>query len=524
MTLRRILIVEDDSDLRDSLAGVLKDYGYTVSTAASRDEALKTVAAARFHLVLLDVRLDESDITNEDGLLLLRELRALDPTLEFIIITGFATVSMTLKALQPDESGRAPAFEFLEKTPDNLRALPRHVQRAFDVRLAINEALTIIHPPDFYADITKQMRFQKAEPEVKAALVEEAEEVLRKLFTAKCERIEIDLKLGFSRAAVMSIKPHYAYGEGEIRFVKLGEHSFVQDEMDRYHAYVRGIVQGHRVPQALEYNRTRTLAGLVYSFAGLGSTIDYADAYAQASAADVAALTDNLFLSTCDNLHNARPQALTNADIRALYFNLLRVREDSIRTGLESILSSKQHPLTRLDDRHIEFDQSVRLIDPVRFVLDTPFIGDVREVTVHGDLHSHNVLIDTHGETWLIDFSHTGRGPELHDYITFETFLRVNVLKNIGLTERYLWERALLDESPLPPELERLPELAKMHRIITHIRNLALRKTDIITRKLYYYGLTVTALRLLTVMFLDRLERDHALIAASLAAERFSAQ
>lgn len=522
MTARRVLVVEDDPQFRASLMGLIEDWGFAVFGAGSREEARLCVEQTRVHVVLLDVRLVEMDVDNREGMELLRELRAFDPTLEFIVITAHPTVELTLEALQPDATGRPPAFDFLVKDPDKLRAIPQKVQAAFANRVLINERLDIAYPPQFYEGLAKKLRLKKSQPGVTDEFAEESEELLRKLF-ADCQRIEIsEVKSGFSRAAVLAVKPHYAHGEGEIRFVKLGEHDFVYDEVERYRSYVRGIVKGFRIPQEVTFQRTRSLGGVVYTFAGLGSSVDYAMKYEQGSRDLIFALNQDLFMNTCANLHGARPENRTNADLRTLYFQLLRLRDASLIAGLENILTGKDHPFRRYDDEHVEYDGAIRLIDPVRFALNLPMIVDYPEVTVHGDLHCHNVLIDRHDETWLIDFSQTGRGPEIHDYITFETFLRVNMLKDIGLRQRYLWERALMDESPLPSELEQEPSLVKMHEVVCHIRGLALRKNDIITRRLYYYGLLMTALRLLTVMFLHPTQRDHALIAAALAAEKLT--
>ena len=125
-----ILVVDDLPDVRVTLVGLLTDEGYDVRSASSRVEALQKVDAERFDVAVLDVRLDETDEDNQDGLLLMHEIREKDPSVAIIILTGYADVKMVRKALQPDREGVAPAFGFLEKS--EVDQLVGYVERAFE--------------------------------------------------------------------------------------------------------------------------------------------------------------------------------------------------------------------------------------------------------------------------------------------------------------------------------------------------------------------------------------------------------
>jgi len=117
-------------DVRATLSGLLSDEGYDVRSASSRVEALQLVDAERFHVAVLDVRLDETDEDNQDGLLLMHDIREKDPTVAIIILTGYANVKMVREALQPDREGVSPAFGFLEKS--EVGQLLEYVKRAFE--------------------------------------------------------------------------------------------------------------------------------------------------------------------------------------------------------------------------------------------------------------------------------------------------------------------------------------------------------------------------------------------------------
>lgn len=128
MSKGRILVVDDIPDVRATLSGLLSDEGYDVRSASSREEALQMLDAERFDVAVLDVRLDETDEDNRDGLLLMREIKELDPVAAIIILTGYADVQMVRDVLQPDVQGGAPAFGFLEKS--EMDHLPAYVDRA----------------------------------------------------------------------------------------------------------------------------------------------------------------------------------------------------------------------------------------------------------------------------------------------------------------------------------------------------------------------------------------------------------
>ncbi|HET60058.1 MAG TPA: response regulator [Chloroflexi bacterium] len=110
-----ILVVDDLPDVRTTVLGLLLDEGYKVRSASNRANALELIEAERFDVAILDIRLDETDEENQDGLLLMHEIRERDPNIAILIMTAYADVKMVREALQP-VNGSAPALGFLEKT------------------------------------------------------------------------------------------------------------------------------------------------------------------------------------------------------------------------------------------------------------------------------------------------------------------------------------------------------------------------------------------------------------------------
>lgn len=101
-----ILVVDDEPDIRDLIAGVLEDDGHGVRTASTAEAAIEEVRARTPSLVVLDVWLQGSDM---DGLSVLKYLKAIDPLLPVIVISGHGNVETAVAAI------RRGAYDFIEK-------------------------------------------------------------------------------------------------------------------------------------------------------------------------------------------------------------------------------------------------------------------------------------------------------------------------------------------------------------------------------------------------------------------------
>ena len=109
-----ILIVDDEADIRELVAGVLEDEGYSPRTAADADSALAALAERRPSLALLDVWLQGSRL---DGLQLLDEIKKRHPSLPVIIVSGHGNLDTAVAAV------RQGAVDFIEKPFESERLL-----------------------------------------------------------------------------------------------------------------------------------------------------------------------------------------------------------------------------------------------------------------------------------------------------------------------------------------------------------------------------------------------------------------
>jgi DNA-binding response OmpR family regulator len=109
--MKSVLIVEDETIMRESLRDWLKDEGYEVETAEEGEEALQRIGKEKFGIAVLDLRLP-----GKDGLEVLREAKAQDPKLKGIIITAYPSVETAVEAM------KIGAVDYIVKpfTPDAL--------------------------------------------------------------------------------------------------------------------------------------------------------------------------------------------------------------------------------------------------------------------------------------------------------------------------------------------------------------------------------------------------------------------
>ncbi len=117
-----ILIVDDEADIRDLVAGILADEGYAVRTAPDADAALAAISARKPSLLVLDIWMQGGGM---DGLELLDMVKGLDEDLPVVMISGHGNIETAVSAI------RRGAYDFLEK-PFKSDRLLLVVQRALE--------------------------------------------------------------------------------------------------------------------------------------------------------------------------------------------------------------------------------------------------------------------------------------------------------------------------------------------------------------------------------------------------------
>jgi len=129
----RVLIADDQPDIRDALRLLLKREGYETHGAASPNEALAAIEAREFDAVLMDLNYARDTTSGQEGLDLLPRLQMIDATLPIIVMTAWSSVEVAVEAM------RRGARDFIPKPWENNRLLTI-LRTQIDLRQALRQA------------------------------------------------------------------------------------------------------------------------------------------------------------------------------------------------------------------------------------------------------------------------------------------------------------------------------------------------------------------------------------------------
>ncbi len=176
MDKKRVLIIDDEQVVLDSVDKILTSYGYDISTTSTASIGVRRATNEPFHIVLTDIRMPDMD-----GLTVLRDIKRVKPTLPILIITGYATVDSAIQAM------KLGAVNYIEKpfTPEELF---RAVVAAMDSSSSIlQEEQTIIHIKEMLEVVKKGAK----DPKFARKVFEQEGDVLEKYHLTHAEKLAI---------------------------------------------------------------------------------------------------------------------------------------------------------------------------------------------------------------------------------------------------------------------------------------------------------------------------------------------
>lgn len=532
----RVLIVDDESRWRETPAKVLQRGGFDVATFENIHDALDAIVSDIFHVLVLDIRMQDFDESNTEGMQMLEKLSNLHVgvgrEMQVIMLSAHGTKEQMRKAFAQHQ-----VADFVSKDDfDSLQFL-QQVQQLFQDEIQINLKLEIhwqdVVPEQLMVDRRIEGKYiKKGDVEVQQKLALELEDLLCRLFY-KARSIAIKpLISGKSGAGVMWVEPFYEAGAGQPVVVKFGDVTDIFEEYRRFADYVVPFIGGGRTTTAQLPRRTLHLAGIVYTFVGRDNERlqSFADFYNLADHQMLRNLVENLFGETCAKWY-ASPGTLTLVDLTDAYMKSLRFTFDMLdraiddkkfRTGVKCspALSFRALNNPREFMNPVSAARNIRLQRPT-YVCNT-----------HGDLNEGNILIDEMGHTWLIDFLRSGPGHILRDVAELDITVRLRVLEPEAatLTERLAMEETLctierfsqLDglETAFPTDNR---ALAKAYAATVKLRQKArelVRHNSNDDMSEYYIALFYYSLNLVRFFDIPIIQREHALLSASLLAER----
>ncbi|GMR21975.1 MAG: sigma-54 dependent transcriptional regulator [Acidobacteriota bacterium] len=113
----RILVADDQPDVREALRLLLKAEGYSTEAVDNPNAIVKAVEGQDFDLLLMDLNYARDTTSGREGLDLLKRLRDVDDTLPVVVMTAWGSVELTVEAM------RSGARDFVQKPWDNARLL-----------------------------------------------------------------------------------------------------------------------------------------------------------------------------------------------------------------------------------------------------------------------------------------------------------------------------------------------------------------------------------------------------------------
>ncbi|MBT5875042.1 MAG: response regulator [Candidatus Latescibacteria bacterium] len=119
----RVLIVENDPTVLKLATDFLQYDGHDVMTAGDGEEGLKIFSEGEFDVVVTDVKMPKMD-----GIEMMKAIKALEPSIEVIVLTGYGTFEMTIEVI------RNGGYDFLRKPDDVAQRIRPTVQRAIEKR------------------------------------------------------------------------------------------------------------------------------------------------------------------------------------------------------------------------------------------------------------------------------------------------------------------------------------------------------------------------------------------------------
>src|SRR5450755_1638176 len=129
----RVLLADDQPDIRDALRLLLKREGYETHGVASPADALAAIESREFDAVLMDLNYARDTTSGQEGLDLLTRIQMLDSTLPVIVMTAWSSVEVAVEAM------RRGARDFLQKPWENTRLLAI-LRTQIDLRQALRRA------------------------------------------------------------------------------------------------------------------------------------------------------------------------------------------------------------------------------------------------------------------------------------------------------------------------------------------------------------------------------------------------
>ncbi len=520
---KRVLLVDNDVDVLNSVALNLKVAGYRVLTTESKKAALNLMAREIFHLAIIDIRLeDERHKRDTSGFQVARAVPAYIPC---VIYTAYEDKENIRQAL-----GKVGAKEIVDKTqPDAPSKLINIVDHLFASELKVNFDLEIEGSLDL-DKMAVEIEIPTPDKELQPSS-DDIRQVFQALFydatgvhVASLLSPESAPTLTQAGSILIRARPHFENAWGVPVAIKFGARDEVEIEANSYRR-IKPFLGGQRLAVLEREAYSRQIGGLVYTLIGAGDweTIRPFDKVFLNEPADmVIGLLERFFSQTFQTLFVDAPREAIN--LTATYTRELHLTPQKLQAALEKF---QPEALTKTRLQFKGLKGSFR--NPIIWALP----GDQfrrfevlsRKCLCHGDLHSQNILVDAEGHFWLIDFARATEGHALRDFAELEADIKFNLLPVADLEALLPFERALLAPANFqdaPPDMSFAnSRLDHTYQVVLALRDIAANLINLEgDMREYYQAIFFHTLKIMRLRHIYADKKEHALLSAALICER----
>ena len=128
MEKKKILVIDDDEYIRESIKEALKRKGFDLESAENGASALELFQKDGFDMVISDMKMP-----GMSGIELLEKIKKLDPDVPFLMITAHGAIESAVEAIKKG------AYDFIQKSPNLLEELELHVERTLSYGQLLSE-------------------------------------------------------------------------------------------------------------------------------------------------------------------------------------------------------------------------------------------------------------------------------------------------------------------------------------------------------------------------------------------------
>ena len=510
----RILIVDNEPNVRDDLRQIFEPLGFTVAAATGSgdlliEEAEKLAKQFRPHVVIIDLRLYIDELAgDQSGLFLIQRFRSVSCIL----------YSAYLETAIIRDASKSGFYTFVGKGESPQKLVDEVEQAVRENSASVRGAF--VHLPSNWSQkhIFKALGLEQNEA-VPTNLVED---ILCQLFPEN-NRVEADNVRGevitpqdVSRGRSVILK---VYPDDLVPFVvKLGLNEGIRKEQRNYNDHVKDKLGGRFYAQLENVNEFWELGGAVYAFMGtpLRNLPSFTDFYRMNRDKKIILEPLRHFFSEVWSKHYQNAQDSEAESLFHLYNESLK-----LEARLESIKTSTKKRLFK--------GLPITFTDPANWILahkNESRLSNVRVAVTHGDLHGDNLFVDGN-RAWAIDFENTSKNHILRDFVELETDIMIR-LSRLEYEPIQFYPLAITLTSMSEPTsairhvlVESDNENArKVIEVVYGLRQLASKVTMYSDVREYYWGLLFNILLVAKRMPEKSLSKSRALLFASIICER----